>query len=232
VSNDRIVAGRALETPRTSSPSPSSGPVARCWSERPVGARCARRSQAVCVTAPAVKNRSGAGNPHSTTGELDARSLFRCGEPCIPAKGEPMIRWILSSLLLVACSSAIPASRKPDGSWHLTCGPAMDRCVQHAEELCKGRGYVVLAGMSRRKLYGAELGVSQVEVREAELDIACADRRGDLPTVQSAAASPAPAPAPAAPAPAAPAPAAPAPAAPAPAAPAPAPAAPAPASSR
>jgi len=153
-----------------------------------------------------------------------------------------MTRWFLSSLLLVACtSSALPASRKPDGSWHLTCGPAMDRCVQHAEELCKGRGYVVVAGMSRRKLYGAELGASQVEVREAELDIACADRRGDLPTVQSAALAPAPAvsapaaPAvpttPAVPAPAvpAPAPAVPAPAVPAPAVPAPAPAVPAPA---
>jgi hypothetical protein len=102
--------------------------------------------------------------------------------------GKSMVRAVLSSLLLVACasSSIFPPLRKPDGSWHLKCGATLDNCVTQAEELCKGRGYVVISGMSKRKLYGAELGVSQYEVREAELDIACADRRGDLPTVQSA----------------------------------------------
>jgi hypothetical protein len=53
-------------------------------------------------------------------------------------------------------------------------------------------------------VYGAELGVSQVAVREAELDIACADRRGQLPTVASA--PPATSAAPASPASPAPAP--------------------------
>ncbi|MEI9949868.1 MAG: hypothetical protein WDO74_13025 [Pseudomonadota bacterium] len=103
-----------------------------------------------------------------------------------------MLRSLLSSLLLVACasSSVLPPLRKPDDSWHLRCGATLDNCVKQAEDLCKGRGYVVLSGMSKRKLYGAELGVSQYEVREAELDIACADRRGDLPTVQSAAPPP------------------------------------------
>jgi len=73
--------------------------------------------------------------------------------------------------------------------------------VKRAEDLCKRKGFVVISGSSQRKLYGAELGASQVEVREAELDFACADRRGDLPSVVPAAASasaplPAPAPAP------------------------------------
>jgi hypothetical protein len=98
-----------------------------------------------------------------------------------------MLRWILSSLLFVACSSpALPALKKPDGSWHIKCGSMMGDCVKQAEELCKGRGYLVVSGLSKRKLYGAELGASQYEVREAELDVACADRRGDLPSVQSA----------------------------------------------
>jgi len=97
-----------------------------------------------------------------------------------------MLRLILSSLLLVACaqSSTQPPLRKPDGSWHLKCGASLDNCVRQAEELCKGRGYAVVSGMSKRKLYGAELGVSRYEVREAELDIACADLRRELPTVQ------------------------------------------------
>ncbi len=109
-----------------------------------------------------------------------------------------MVRSILCSLLLVACASStvLPPLRKPDGSWHLKCGATMDNCVKQAEDLCRDRGYVVLSGMSKRNLYGAELGVSQYEVREAELDIACADRRGALPTVVNAAPAPAPAPAP------------------------------------
>ena len=98
-----------------------------------------------------------------------------------------MARLILIALLIVGCGSPlIPASQRPDGAWHLKCGASLDRCVQRAEELCKGRGYLVLGGMSKRNLYGAELGASQVEVREAELDIACADRRGLLPTLSSA----------------------------------------------
>jgi len=97
-----------------------------------------------------------------------------------------MFRAILSSLLLVACasSSILPPLKKPDGSWHLKCGATLDNCVKQAEDLCRGRGYAVVSGMSKRKLYGAELGVSRYEVREAELDIACADQRGELPTVQ------------------------------------------------
>ena len=100
-----------------------------------------------------------------------------------------MLRWILSSLLLVACASStlFPPLRKPDGSWHLKCGATMDNCVKQAEELCRERGYVVLSGQSKHNVYGAELGHSQYEVREAELDVACADRRGALPDVQSAA---------------------------------------------
>ena len=86
-----------------------------------------------------------------------------------------------------ACSSAsVPAARRADGSWHVQCGASLAGCVQRAGDLCKDRGYIVLGGMSKKQLYGAELGVSQVEVRESELDIACADRRGDLPTVLSA----------------------------------------------
>lgn len=96
------------------------------------------------------------------------------------------------TLFLGACGSApIPASLRPDGAWHLKCGGSLARCVPRADDLCKGRGYVVLGGMSKRKLYGAELGASQVEVREAELDIVCADRRGELPVVAAANAPPA-----------------------------------------
>ena len=103
-----------------------------------------------------------------------------------------MLRLIPTSLLLVACASTtiLPPVKKPDGSWHLKCGATLDNCVKQAEDLCKGRGYTVLSGMSKRTLYGAELGHSQYEVREAELDIACADRRGDLPSIQSATPAP------------------------------------------
>ena len=55
--------------------------------------------------------------------------------------------------------------------------------MQRANDLCDNRGYVVLGGVNKRQLLGAELGHSQVEVREAELSFACADRRGDLPKV-------------------------------------------------
>ena len=108
-----------------------------------------------------------------------------------------MFRWIPVPLLLAACASStiLPPLKKPDGSWHLKCGATLDNCVKQAEDLCRGRGYVVLSGMSTRKLYGAELGVSRYEVREAELDIACADHRGQLPTVQYAVPPPAAAPA-------------------------------------
>ncbi len=98
-----------------------------------------------------------------------------------------MVRWLWLVIAFGACSPAsVPAARRADGSWHLRCGASLDGCVKHASELCKNRGYVVLSGSSKRQLYGAELGVSQVEERESELDIACADRRGDLPAVLSA----------------------------------------------
>jgi hypothetical protein len=110
----------------------------------------------------------------------------------------------VSLLAVVACHSAnAPSVRQPDGSWHLECGSSLDTCVQRANDLCDNRGYIVLGGQMKRQLYGAELGQSQVEVREAELNIACADRRGDLPklatktasTLPPHAADPAPAPA-------------------------------------
>ena len=89
-------------------------------------------------------------------------------------------------LSLNAChSAAVPSARQPDGSWHLQCGNSLDLCVQKANDLCKDRGYVVLGGVNERSLYGAELGQSQVEVRHAELNIACADLRGELPKVLS-----------------------------------------------
>lgn len=161
--------------------------------------------------------------------------ICRCRAPRIPAKGKGMLRWISSSLLLVACaSSTIQAPvKKPDGSWHLKCGATLDNCVKQGEDLCKGRGYVVLSGVSKRTLYGAELGASRYEVRECELDIACADNHGNLPTVQYGPPAPAPGPtvlssAPSAPTIVAPPPAPVAPA-PAPVAPAPAPVVPAPA---
>jgi len=98
-----------------------------------------------------------------------------------------MKRFVLPFVSLfgvVACHSAnAPSVRQPDGSWHLECGSSLDTCVTRANDLCGNRGFVVLGGVSRRKLYGAELGQSQVEVREAQLDIACADRRGELPKV-------------------------------------------------
>jgi hypothetical protein len=99
-----------------------------------------------------------------------------------------MIRWLWISVALAACSPALaPASRRPDGGWHLRCGAALEACVEHAAQLCKDRGFLVLSGMSKRHIYGAELGVSQVVVRDAELDVACADRSGELPTLASAA---------------------------------------------
>jgi hypothetical protein len=86
--------------------------------------------------------------------------------------------------VLVACHSAsVPSVKQPDGSWHLECGNSLDLCVQKANDLCDNRGYVVLSGLNKRQLYGAELGQSQVEVRDAELNVACADRRGELPKV-------------------------------------------------
>lgn len=118
-----------------------------------------------------------------------------------------MLRWILSSVLLVGCASStiLPPVKKPDGSWHLKCGATLDNCIKQSEDLCKGRGYVVLSGQSKRTLYGAELGVSRYEVRECELDIACADNRGNLPTVQYGTPAPPPGPTLLSPTPAAPA---------------------------
>ena len=87
-------------------------------------------------------------------------------------------------VLLTACGGSTPPTvRQPDGSWHLECGGSLERCVQRAREVCKGSGFVVLGGMDKRQLLGAELGQSQVEVRQSELNVACADRRGDLPKV-------------------------------------------------
>jgi hypothetical protein len=80
-------------------------------------------------------------------------------------------------------ASSVPAVKQPDGSWHLECGNSLDLCVQKANDLCDNRGYAVLGGVNKRQLLGAELGQSQVEVRQAELSVACADRRGDLPKV-------------------------------------------------
>ncbi len=141
-----------------------------------------------------------------------------------------MTRWLLISFLLTACAGSLAPTRRPDGGWHLKCGASLDKCTKQAEDLCKGRGYVVISGFSKRKLYGAELGESQVAEREAELDVACADRRDELPTVTGQPTAdtwklPARAPDPALPAAPAPTPAAPAVPAPVPAAPvAPAPA--------
>ena len=88
----------------------------------------------------------------------------------------------LSALLLIACASTtVPVSRLPDGSVRLACDGSLGPCIQKAEELCKGRGYVVLGGVSKRELFGAEGGLSRVEVRKGELLIRCVDRSGDLP---------------------------------------------------
>jgi hypothetical protein len=112
--------------------------------------------------------------------------------------GKWMKRFGLLCVCLGACHSAtVPSVRQPDGSWHLQCGNSIDLCVQKANDLCKDRGYVVLGGQNKRSLYGAELGQSQVEVREAELNVACADLRGELPKVLSSNTLQAPLPAPA-----------------------------------
>jgi hypothetical protein len=125
-----------------------------------------------------------------------ARAAWWCASRArVLARLTPMI-----CLWLSACGSALtPAQRRSDGGFHLKCGASLEACVKRAEELCKRRGFVVISGSSQRKRYGAELGASQVEVREAELDFACADRRGDLPSIVPAAsvsALPAPLPAP------------------------------------
>jgi hypothetical protein len=97
-----------------------------------------------------------------------------------------MTRLFLFCAALCACHSVTQAPvRQPDGSWHLQCGSALNVCVQQADDLCKDRGYVVLGGLNKRQLYGAELGQSQVAVRESELNVACVDRRGDMPKVIS-----------------------------------------------
>ncbi|HEX3775806.1 MAG TPA: hypothetical protein VHV51_15145 [Polyangiaceae bacterium] len=96
-----------------------------------------------------------------------------------------MNRVLFGLFMLSAChaTTTVPSARQPDGSWQLKCGNALDRCVQRANEICENRGYVVLGGMNKRSLYGAADGISQTEVREAELSIACADRKGEFPKV-------------------------------------------------
>ncbi len=95
-----------------------------------------------------------------------------------------MKRFFWLSVFLCAChSAAVPEVKQPDGSWHLSCGFALSHCVERADELCGGRGYVVLGGTSKRSLYGSADGVSQVETREADLTIACADHQNELPKV-------------------------------------------------
>lgn len=95
-----------------------------------------------------------------------------------------MKRFFWLFLCVSACHSAsVPEARQPDGSWHLTCGSALEHCVARANELCGGRGYVVLGGANKRTLFGAADGVSQVETHEADLTIACADHQNVLPKV-------------------------------------------------
>jgi hypothetical protein len=107
---------------------------------------------------------------------LAAAASFRHGQAMKPL--------VLGFVLLEACHAAtVPSVRQPDGSWHVQCGNSLQLCVQKANDLCDDRGYVVLGGTNKRSLYGAELGQSQVEVREADLSFACADRRGELPKV-------------------------------------------------
>ncbi len=90
--------------------------------------------------------------------------------------------WLLP--LVGACHSAVvPEVKQPDGSWHLSCGSSLAKCADRADTLCGGRGYVVLGGTSRRTMYGAADGISQVEKREADLTIACADHHDELPKV-------------------------------------------------
>jgi hypothetical protein len=109
------------------------------------------------------------------------------------------LRLLALSSLVWGCAGPVlaPAVRRPDGGWHVTCGASLDACVNRATKYCKDRGFVVIGGSSKRELYGAELGVSQVAVHEAELDFACADRRGELPKVQLTCPPAAPATAPA-----------------------------------
>jgi hypothetical protein len=126
-------------------------------------------------------------------------ALASSGEKEMPMKLSLCLIALLS--LLPGCTgpTLAPAVHRPDGGWHVTCGASLDACVNRATKFCKERGFVVISGMSKRSIYGAELGVSQIAVREAELDFACADRRGDLPTVLPACAPSTPV-APAAPA--------------------------------
>jgi len=98
--------------------------------------------------------------------------------------GRVMKRLFWLFACVTACHSAsVPEARLPDGSWHLTCGSALDHCVDRANELCGGRGYVVLGGTNKRTLFGSADGVSQVETREADLTVACADHQNVLPKV-------------------------------------------------
>jgi hypothetical protein len=159
---------------------------------RPPQASSASPTQTQCPKARprAICSSAYDPDPPQQSPQIHARKTGAGSERLLPAMHSGMAgrmtRWLLISLFLLnaACgAAAVPAARRPDGGWHLKCDASLARCVQEADDLCKGRGYVVISGFNKRKLYGAELGVSQVEERQAELDIACADKRDQLPTL-------------------------------------------------
>jgi hypothetical protein len=86
----------------------------------------------------------------------------------------------LLGLVLVACggSSAARSREVSPGTWELDCSSSIGRCTDEANRLCGGRGYDIVSGYDRAKVYGHEAGESQVEVRMSSLTVVCNDKDG------------------------------------------------------
>lgn len=82
--------------------------------------------------------------------------------------------WIVAALVLGACSAGTPSEAKQaDGSYHLACPGPLSACLERAERLCQGHGYVVAGARDVTELLGHEQGQSQVEVRRSDATIYC-----------------------------------------------------------
>lgn len=90
-------------------------------------------------------------------------------------------RWPIwpAALLLVGCgimSSNATTTRRPDGSYEITCKVSLSRCLEQAEELCPGGTYQVLLANNQRESYGPE-GLVRSDVRSSSAVIRCARQR-------------------------------------------------------
>ena len=85
-------------------------------------------------------------------------------------------------LACAASSGGIQSQRLPDGTIHLTCQTSLQKCLDGANQLCKGNSYDILRARDQRDRLGGELGQSNVEVRSSEALVRCAGTKEPPPS--------------------------------------------------